>query len=237
MFPEIEARRARAGAPALDGVDGRRGDGRVRRPARGSRSSRAAAPRARRAGRAGPVRRLDGPHPPAAARLRGAPPAGRRPWRRGARGCRSVPASRARRGLNGFVDAVRRARVGGGLRLLGDHPQLRRGIPECRPRPGCRSGRRSGVRGASPSSQPPRLSGRGLAPLSGWRATLRPRSVNICAVVGGLGAERRQEVAHHHAVEPGLDGQRLQLARGSRPGRRRGGRARRGGSAGRSRST
>ena len=36
-----------------------------------------------------------------------------------------------------------------------------------------------GVCGVSPSSHPERLSGRGFAPLSGWRATLSPSSSNI----------------------------------------------------------
>src|SRR5688572_2117039 len=44
----------------------------------------------------------------------------------------------------------------------------------------CESIRSStGVRGLSPSSQPERLSGRGFAPLSSWRATFRPSSSNI----------------------------------------------------------
>src|SRR5688572_10894525 len=42
-----------------------------------------------------------------------------------------------------------------------------------------------GVPGASPSSQPDRLSGRGLLPLSGWRATFSPRSSNIARSSSG----------------------------------------------------
>ena len=51
--------------------------------------------------------------------------------------------------------------------------------PRSSPPPGCRSARRSASEGVSPSSQPERLSGRGLAPLSSWRATLSPSSSNI----------------------------------------------------------
>src|SRR5215208_5750048 len=43
----------------------------------------------------------------------------------------------------------------------------------------------TGVRGVSPSSHPERLSGRGLEPLSGWRATFRPNSSNIALSSAG----------------------------------------------------
>ena len=50
----------------------------------------------------------------------------------------------------------------------------------------CESTRSStGVRGASPSSQPDRLSGRGFDPLSAWRATLSPSSSNIARSSSG----------------------------------------------------
>src|SRR6185437_4951009 len=42
-----------------------------------------------------------------------------------------------------------------------------------------------GVAGLSPSSQPERLSGRGLEPLSGWRATFSPSSSNIARSSAG----------------------------------------------------
>src|SRR5204862_3731738 len=68
----------------------------------------------------------------------------------------------------------------------------------------------TGVLGAWPSSQPERLSGRGLAPLSGWRATFSPSSEHL-AVLSRLDAEGGEEVAHHHAVEPRLDRERLEI--------------------------
>ena len=51
--------------------------------------------------------------------------------------------------------------------------------------PASRSARRPGCRGVSPSSHPDRLSGRGLAPLSSWRATFRPSSSNISRSCSG----------------------------------------------------
>ncbi len=80
--------------------------------------------------------------------------------------------------------------------------------------------------GVSPSSQPERLSGRGLAPLSGWRATFEPVAPRTSRCPApGLVAERCQEVAHHHAVDSRPDRERLQLARCSPRARRRAGTA------------
>src|SRR5436309_1842050 len=46
-----------------------------------------------------------------------------------------------------------------------------------------------------------------------WLARgVQPELLEHRAVVLGLRSERRQEVAHHHAVQPGLDGQRLEIA-------------------------
>src|SRR3712207_7753613 len=53
------------------------------------------------------------------------------------------------------------------------------------------------ISGVSPSSQPERLSGRGLAPLSSWRATFRPSSSNIARSCSGsepsVGRKRSEE--------------------------------------------
>ena len=46
----------------------------------------------------------------------------------------------------------------------------------------------------------------------GLARTFRPSASNIARSCSGSEPERGEEVAHHHAVEPGLDGERLQLA-------------------------
>ena len=46
----------------------------------------------------------------------------------------------------------------------------------------------------------------------GLARDVEPQLLEHRAVVLRLGAERGEEVAHHHAVQPGLDGQRLQVA-------------------------
>ena len=101
---------------------------------------------------------------------------------------------------------------------LGAEAQLRGGVPEAHRQRRRGSARRrraersSTTSGVSPDIQPRRLSGRGLAALSGWRATFRPELGEHLAVALGAVAEGRQEVAHHHAVDAGLDRQLLQLA-------------------------
>ena len=124
----------------------------------------------------------------------------------------STAASRPSRRLLGATLALARARgIGRHLALLLDHPKLGRGIPEV----GFglavdelvdRRVRRLAVEPA----------GAVVGPRVGAVVVLarhvQPELLEHRAVVGGLGAERRQEVAHHHAVQPGLDGQRLQVA-------------------------
>ena len=80
--------------------------------------------------------------------------------------------------------AVRRAVRPPRHRALLGEAQLLRGVPQAdvegvgegvSASPGA-SSRASTTSGVSPSSHPVRLSGRGLAPLSGWRPTFRPSS-------------------------------------------------------------
>ena len=223
--PRDQPRGSRAGPVIAVGLGSRRAEPARARPGPGSCWNRAAAPPSRRSAPAVPGR----PRPCASAgrgRHREAPEAAQRPSAASAAPFAGSPIPPSRH--PGYA-ACRRPVSG------------RRGASPSSSRPGAGStGPRSwppawlsinsstGVRGGSPSSQPSRLSGRGLEPLSAWRATFSPMLLEHRSVVGGLGAERGQEVAHHHAVEPGPDGQRLQVARGSRPGRRRAGRARRG---------
>ena len=95
--------------------------------------------------------------------------------------------------------------------LLLDHPQLRRRVPEV------------GVGLAVDELVDRRLWGLAVEPavavvgsrvgaVVGLAGDVEPELGEHLAIVGGLGAERRQEVAHHHPVEPGPDRERLQLA-------------------------
>ena len=197
-----EPRRARARRPSAAPprppprarAGGRRG--------RGSCSSTAAAPRAPSTVDARALRALDQPRAPAqAARPELVEPRLDRRSRRGEPGYRfGAPSGPRRHGAScaGSAAASRGPTAGSRARRASARSSASRWS--------------STTSGVSPSSQPERLSGRGLAPLSAWRATFSPRSVEHRAVLLRRRAERRQEVAHHHAVEPGLDGQRLQLA-------------------------
>ena len=191
------------------------------RPGRGSCSSTAAAPAGRRAARAAPAGRSPaasgGSRPPARGAPRAAPAIVDHARVLSPVGC-------PRPSLGAAVRRPARAEARSARRRDAAGPCLARsaaastgptGGSSSPPRRGSSAVVRwssSTTSGVSPSSQPERLSGRGLAPLSGWRATFRPSSLEHLAVLLGRVAERGQEVAHHHAVEPGLDGQPLQLA-------------------------
>ena len=196
-------RAARAGAP----------------PGRGSCSSRAAAPRSRRLGPAGPAR------PRSCASVDG----GRR-----ARSAASRSPAVGRFGPARFREAG--SGIGPPRRRAGAVAPGRRGASPSSSRPeagsrGPRSGASCWLSISSSTGRPRCLA---LEPavaivrarvgaVVGLAGDVEPVLFEHRPVVGGLGPERGQEVAHHHAVETGPDGERLQLLRGSRPGRRRAG--------------
>ena len=159
--------------PPAGRAGGRRG--------RGSCWSTAAARACRRESPAGPA----GP-PPSASGGR-APLAGAR---RGARRCRSCYASLRSVAPAGGVrtapasSAAAGARVGGRLAPSCGGGAASTG-PRSWPRPGCRRARRWASRASRRRASPERLSGRGLAPLSAWRATFSPSSSNIARSSSG----------------------------------------------------
>ena len=98
---------------------------------------------------------------------------------------------------------------------LAREAQLGRRIPEPHLEAGERGrdvARRLGGAGVSPSSQPLRLSGRGLAPLSGWRATFRPRFSNIARSSSGVLPSVVRKLPIITPLMPGADRELLQLA-------------------------